>query len=85
MKLHLVTKPVVAFDVKNVKHRRDYAQFLLTGSWAHCSVRYEMDDLCGELQAVIQRRLLEYYVRQEFKRVVKKPQQSVDNRSLPVV
>lgn len=73
MQLNLITKPVVAFDVKNTEHRRDYAQFLATGSWRHSPVRYELADSCGELQAVIQRKLLEYYAGQEFKRVVKKP------------
>lgn len=74
MKLHRIMRPVVAFDVKNKEHRKDYAQFLATGSWQHCGVRYELDDTCGELQGVIQRKLLEYYAGQEFKRVAKKPQ-----------
>ena len=72
MKLHRIMRPVVAFDVKNKEHRKDYAMFLRTNSWQHCDVRYELDETCGELQGVIQRRLLEYYANQEFKSVVKK-------------
>lgn len=76
MKLHRIMRPIVAFDVANAEHRRNYAQFLATNSWSHCEVRYEADDIAGELQSTIQRQLLEYYTRQEFKRVAKKPQKS---------
>jgi hypothetical protein len=60
-------RPVVAFDVTNRKHREDYARFIATGSWGHCPVRYELDDVSGELQATIQRVILEYYMKKEFK------------------
>lgn len=67
MRLHLKLRPVVAFDVNNRKHRRDYAEFIATGSWAHSKVRYEIDDVSGELQGKIQRVMLEYYIAKEFK------------------
>lgn len=69
-------RPVVAFDVNNKRHREDYAQFLLTGKWVHCDVRYELDEPGGELQGMIQRRLLEYYTGKEFRVQFKKPYES---------
>lgn len=72
MKLELYRRPVVLFDPDNADHRRDYASFLKTNSWRGCGVRYVIDDSAGDLQARIQRSLLEYYVAQEF--VVEKQQ-----------
>jgi hypothetical protein len=66
MKLELYRRPVVLFDPSNAEHRRDYAGFLSTGSWRGCDVRYVIDDSAGDLQARIQRSLLEYYVAREF-------------------
>lgn len=77
MRLHLKMRPVVAFDPSNKDHRRDYAEFLRTGSWGHCAVRYELDESCGELQSRIQRNLLEYYLGKEFRLDMQNP----DNRS----
>jgi len=77
MRLDLRTRPVVAFDVNNVKHRRDYAIFLRTHRWGHCAVRYELDEPVGELQAAIQRRLLEYYTSRDLP----KAGNMVDDRS----
>ena len=67
MRLHLRMKPVVEFDPANRQHRKDYAEFLRTGRWTHCLVRYELDEPSGELQGMIQRRILEYYMEREFK------------------
>ena len=66
MRMNLRLRPIVAFDVYNPQHRRDYARFLETSSWAHCSVRYEIDAVCGELQGAIQRCLLTYYSQQDL-------------------
>jgi hypothetical protein len=67
MRLDFFRKPVVEFDPSNRQHRRDYAQFLKTGSWRHCRVRYELIGIGGELQGMMQRRLLEFYTDREFK------------------
>ena len=63
----------MAFDPTNKQHRKDYAEFLRTGKWIHCDVRYELDEPGGELQGMIQRRILEYYMGREFKKKYKKP------------
>lgn len=69
MKLNLFRKPTIAFDVNNRQHRNDYAIFLKTGSWKHCSVHYEVADAYGEVQSVVQRKLLEYYSSREFNKI----------------
>jgi hypothetical protein len=69
MRLNLFRKPTVAFDVNNRQHRQDYATFLKTGSWKHCPVHYEIVDVAGEVQSVVQRKLLEYYSSKEFAKV----------------
>jgi hypothetical protein len=66
MRLNLKLRPIVAFDVNNPQHRKDYARFLQTHSWGHCPVRYELDEVCGEMQGAIQRRLLDYYSQQDI-------------------
>lgn len=69
MRLNLFRKPTIAFDVNNRQHRNDYALFMKTGSWKHFSVHYEVADVAGEVQSVVQRRLLEYYSSKEFVKV----------------
>ncbi len=74
MRLNLFRKPTIAFDVNDPQHRSDYANFLKTKSWKHSSVHYEIADVAGEVQSVVQRRLLEYYSGQEFPKVWNKVQ-----------
>lgn len=69
MILNLFRKPTIAFDVNNRQHRNDYAQFMKTGSWKHASVHYVVPDIAGEMQSVVQRKLLEYYSAKEFSKV----------------
>lgn len=66
MRLNFFKRPVVVFDPLNRKHRKDYAEFLKTGSWKSCDVRYELDEPVGELQAAIQRKMLTFYTSREF-------------------
>ena len=66
-RLSLRLRPVVAFDVTNKEHRKHYGRFMCTGSWAGCPYIFEADEPSGELQAIIQRRLLQYYAQKEFK------------------
>ena len=69
MRLNLFRKSTVAFDATNQKHRSDYATFLKTNSWKHSSVHYELPDVAGEVQGVVQRKLLEYYSSKEFSKM----------------
>ena len=73
-KLALFGRPYVIFDASNKDHRRWFAEFNISRTWAHCPVRFVIDDDQGDLVTMIQRRLIQYYVDREF--VVKKPHNS---------
>lgn len=66
MLLDFNRKPVVLFDPSNSLHRKDYAEFLVTGSWRHSKVQYAVQGIAGEQQGRLQRQLLEYYTAMEF-------------------
>lgn len=72
-KLELYQRPLVMFDAANKQHRQFYFNFMQTGSWRDCPYRFVIQDDVGNLQGMIQRKLLDYYGGKEF-RVVKKPQ-----------
>jgi hypothetical protein len=59
-------RPVVAFDPTNVEHRRYYAEFVKTGTWGRCPVRFSIDDMSIDLPSMIARRLIDFYVAREF-------------------
>ncbi len=65
--LALHGRPWVVFDATNSEHRNWYAKFVETGTWGRCPVRFVIPDDHGNLITMIQRKLVEYYVRQEFK------------------
>lgn len=71
-KLQLRARPWVAFDVTNKQHRKWIAEFVISGRWGHCPVRFALADEPGDI-LTIQRVLLEYYSGKEFP-VVKKQQ-----------
>ncbi len=59
-------RPWVKFDAANVEHRRWFAEFNANRSWKDCPVRFIVDDEQGDLITMIQRRLIKYYVDNEF-------------------
>jgi hypothetical protein len=71
-RLALFGRPWVVFDATNKDPRRWFAEFNKNSSWAHCPVRFVVDD--GDLITMIQRHLIQYYVDREF--VVKKQHDS---------
>lgn len=66
MRLNFFKRPLVVFDANNRKHRKDYTEFLRTGSWKNCEVQYELDEPVVNLQAAIQRKMLTFYSEREF-------------------
>jgi hypothetical protein len=60
-------RPWVKFDAADVQHRRWFAEFNANRSWKDCPVRFIIDDEQGDLITMIQRRLIQYYVDNEFK------------------
>jgi hypothetical protein len=65
-KLDYIGRPWVAFDAKNKKHRRWFAEFIRRRSWSHCPVRFIIPDDAGDLISLIQSRMIEHYVNKEF-------------------
>jgi hypothetical protein len=73
--LELFGRPYVVFDPSNRQHRSFYHQFVKTGTWGHCPVRFVVPEDHGDLITMIQRSLVKFYVEREFKNVAKKQQQ----------
>lgn len=67
-RLSLHGRPYVTFDPKDRNHRQWYAEFVHTGTWGKCPVRFVVPDDHGNLITMIQRSLISYYVEQEFTR-----------------
>jgi hypothetical protein len=65
-KLQLLHRPWVVFDPHNRDHRKYYADFTKYSTWGRCPVRFIMDDDSNDLVTMIQRKLVEYYVVNEF-------------------
>lgn len=65
--LELHGRPWTVFDPANQQHRAWYHDFVKSGTWGRCPVRFVIPDDHGNLITMIQRKLVEYYVRQEFK------------------
>jgi hypothetical protein len=65
-KLALGQRPFVAFDADNKRHRQYYAEFVRTGTWGRCPVRFVVPDDFGDLITMIQRALIVYYIHKEF-------------------
>ena len=84
-KLQLFGRPYVIFDAGNKDHRRWFAHFNENRSWAHCPVRFVVDDDQGDLITMVQRRLIQYYVDKEFKTVVEKQQPLVRQKKKKTV
>jgi hypothetical protein len=85
-KLEFYARPLIAFDATNKQHRRWYHEFVTSGGWGRCPVRFIVPESTGsDLVKIITNSLIEYYVGKEF--VVKKPhklirqkrQKKVDN------
>ena len=76
-RLALFGRPFVVFDPTDKEHRRHYHNFVLTGSWGGCPVRFVVDDDHGDLITMIQRSLIQYYSNKEFGRVVKEQQPKI--------
>jgi hypothetical protein len=65
-KLAFIGRPWVAFDASNKDHRKWFAEFQRLSTWGKCPVRFIIDDEDGDLITLCQRRLIAYYVEQEF-------------------
>jgi hypothetical protein len=65
-RLQLMGRPFVVFTPESKDHRRYYHDFIRTGTWGTCPVRFVVPEDHGDLVTMIQRSLINYYVTQEF-------------------
>jgi hypothetical protein len=66
-KLEYLARPLVAFDPYNKDHRRYYADYLETGGWGSCPVRFICPEDNGDnLPSMIKNSLIAWYVEREF-------------------
>jgi hypothetical protein len=66
-RLELFGRPYVVFDPADKRHRSYYHDFVKTASWGRCPVRFVCPDDHGDLVTMMQRALIEYYTKREFK------------------
>jgi hypothetical protein len=72
-KLELMRRPWVEFDPTDRDHRKWYAEYVQTGTWGRCPVRFVDPTDCGNLAAAMQASMVRYYVKQEFRNLSKRP------------
>jgi len=66
-KLEYLVRPMVPFDPYNKDHRRYYADYLETGGWGSCPVRFICPEDNGDnLPSMIKNSLIAWYVEREF-------------------
>jgi hypothetical protein len=65
-RLDFIGRPWTAFDADNKLHRKWFREFQNSGTWGRCPVRFIVSDDHGDLVTLIQRRLIQYYVKREF-------------------
>lgn len=65
-RLELFGRPFVAFNPGNPEHRKYYHDFVQTGTWGRCPVRFLCPDDHGDLITMMQRALVAWYTRDEF-------------------
>jgi hypothetical protein len=66
-RLEFFARPLVKFDPSNRDHRSYYNQFVEYGGWGRCPVRFICPEEHGlDLPSMIQRQMLEYYLKKEF-------------------
>jgi hypothetical protein len=66
-RLEYLARPLVAFDPYNKDHRRYYAEFLESGGWGSCPVRFICpEDSGSDLTVMIKNSLIYFYIEREF-------------------
>ena len=79
--LYLRSRPIVAFNANDPEHRRYYRQFIETRSWGTCPVRFMVESLNTDLLSHINREMLSWYVKHEFK--IAKPKNKTSKNTEP--
>lgn len=66
-KVQFSGRPFVYFNPENKEHRTWFSEFNRTGTWGRCPVRFIIQDDVGDLVTMIQRKLINYYMKKEFR------------------
>ena len=66
-KLDLYARPMVMFDPGNKLHRQYFINFVQSGSWKGCPVRFAVEEDHGNLLGHLQRKMILWYAEQERK------------------
>jgi hypothetical protein len=81
-RLSLYGRPFTVFNPGDRSHRQHYFNFVKTGTWGRCPVRFVVPEDYGDLVTMIQRSLINYYVEREFVKQ-SKPKKSIRNIKVP--
>lgn len=78
--LQFYSRPLVAFDPTDKEHRQHWHNFVTTGGWGQCPVRF----ICPanttlDIPAMVQSLLVRFYVQNEF---IAKDSMEEDSRSV---
>jgi hypothetical protein len=80
-RLEFYARPLVAFDPTLKEHRQIYYKFVESSSWGHSPYRFIVpEDNGADLVTMIQRALIEYYVKKEFGKTAPKAEPAVRQR-----
>jgi hypothetical protein len=69
LKSFLLSRPYAIFDATNVEHRREYQNYLKTGTWANCKFQFVLEEPFLDLPNSINDKLVRHYMNIEFKKV----------------
>lgn len=85
-RLEFYARPLVAFDPWLKQHRQIYYKFVESSSWGHSPYRFIVpEDHGADLVTMMQRSLIEYYVKKEFGKTASKLQPVVRQRTQQLV
>ena len=84
-RLSLFGRPFTVFDPADKDHRAYYYDFVNTGTWGRCPLRFVVPDDQGDLVTMIQRSLVKFYVEREFNTVVKKQHKTLRQKTKKTV
>ena len=76
-RLEFYSRPLVAFDATLKEHRQLYFQFVENRSWGGSPYRFICPDDHGDLITMIQRSLIEYYIKKEFGQTAPMPEKKI--------
>ena len=67
-RLDYAGRPWAVFDPYNKQHRKFYSEFVTSGTWGRCPVRFIVpEDHGGDLISMIKNSLIQYYIEREFR------------------